>query len=138
MYVRKLLIILFLFAGYFGYAQTSPFPDGVNTFIVKDDSLKMHQVMETLLQNGYLFTRIDSTVIVTDFKALGRNHQMAIICNKFGGNYYFRASCRYSDEEMGDLTEIVRKGFLFKGDFEYVYRLLLKIKPNINISAAGM
>jgi hypothetical protein len=63
---------------------------------------------------------------------------MAIVCNKFGGNYYFRASCRHSDGEMGDLTEIVRKGFLFKGDFEYVYRVLLKIKPNITISAELM
>ncbi|MCU0442103.1 MAG: hypothetical protein MUE96_06870 [Bacteroidia bacterium] len=138
MQARKFLLFLFLFTGHYGYTQTSPFPDGVNTFIIQDDSLKMHQVIETLLQNGYLFTRIDSTIIVTDFKPIERYHQMNIICNKLGGSYYFRASCRYRDSDMGDCTDIVRKGFLFKGDFEYVYRLLLKIKPNINISAARM
>jgi hypothetical protein len=56
MQLRQLLFLVFIITAYVGYAQTSPFPDGVNTFIVKDDSLKMHQVIETLLQNGYLFT----------------------------------------------------------------------------------
>lgn len=119
-------------------AQKTEFPPQSNTFVIVDDSLKMSDFANLFFRNGYLFTHKDSSIIITDFKYLGRIQLTSFLCNKIDSAFYIRGTYKHYDSDKGEVTEQVRYGPGYKRLFEDMYDILNSIKPNLVIKAVEL